>query len=555
MAAISLNNEESQKLVDVIEKIKNSKAYKNYLAGVGLSLKRAASLKGEGDAFAKIGETLRSGKIPPFLNATAKGQQKVQDALFAELKQQKLHGVLKDEEFNDTIYRELYVKPGTLKKYLGISSQEEQMSENDSKTEPTAEEITGQKNWVELPKYYDEEKFADLEIKIVDGKISKEDLEKLEEKRKSLESDGNGNQPGSQQTGDGQEGGESAGSGDGAIEVDGMEGEGPRTTEKEDPDWVKKYDEALTKYGRENGNEWVRDNEADENGERPAGLKGKFANGTEVHYTDKDKLSVKTPEGEKPNADHFKEIVALAKDNNQEIKLGTTMTPEFKAALIEACAKGGIEMQGLSAEDREVYDSFKPKEEKQEEKEENTEEDTSKPVEKKEFLQDDYYSYFRPDSAKVRYNMMERLAATPAKDINFKEMSNKTALDEKIASLQKAGAIIGKDSKESAELTLAEYAKLSVAAAKGGLDEGGKEKLADLEKALGRYNLNVHKENKDDGKGGSVTETVIEPKKMSERSREEQEDIKYAVLKLQPQDRKYSPDIRDMTMSHSQRVH
>lgn len=76
-----------------------------------------------------------------------------------------------------------------------------------------------------------------------------------------------------------------------------------------------------------------------------------------------------------------------------------------------------------------------------------------------------------------------------------------------------------------------------------------------MEKALGRYNLNVRKENKDDGKGGSVTETVIEPKKMSERPREEQEDIKYAVLKLQPQDRKYSPDIRDMTMSRSQWVH
>lgn len=37
-----------------------------------------------------------------------------------------------------------------------------------------------------------------------------------------------------------------------------------------------------------NGNEWTRDNEADENGERPAGLKGKFKNGTEVHYADKD---------------------------------------------------------------------------------------------------------------------------------------------------------------------------------------------------------------------------------------------------------------------------
>lgn len=380
MAAISLNNEESQKLVDVVEKVKNSKAYKNYLAGVGLSLKRAASLKGEGDAFAKIGETLRSGKIPQFLNATAKGQQKVQDALFAELKQQKLHGLLKDEEFNDTIYRELYVKPGTLKDYLGMSSQEEQMSENNEnnvKPETLAEENAGLEELVALPDYYDEEKFKDLNIVPNEGKISKKDLEKLEKRHEEmLEAEKSSGRDAEKQSGDDEtlDGKDGVDSKDGAIEVDGMEGEGPRTTENEDADWVKQYDEALSKYGQANGNEWVRDNEPDENGERPAGLKGKFANGTEVHYADKDKLSVKTPEGEKPNADHFKEIIALAKDNNQEIKLGTTMTPEFKAALIEACAKGGIEMQGLSAEDREVYDSFKPQEEKQEEKtEEKTE--------------------------------------------------------------------------------------------------------------------------------------------------------------------------------------
>lgn len=44
------------------------------------------------------------------------------------------------------------------------------------------------------------------------------------------------------------------------------------------------------------------------------------------------------------------------------------MTPEFKAALIEACAKGGVEIQNLSEEDRAVYNGFVPKEEKTEEK-------------------------------------------------------------------------------------------------------------------------------------------------------------------------------------------
>lgn len=565
MAEVNLTTEETDALLEVVDKVKVSRPYQNYMAGVRVNLERAASQKGEGDGFARIGEMLRNDKIPHYLNATTKGQKKVQNMLQAELKQRKLHGVLKDAEFNDAIYRELYVKPGSLKDYLGISSQEEQMSEDKKQTEVednvpagNAAADNGNDNMVDLPGYYDEEKFKDLEIKIADGKVSKADFEKLEKRHKELEKGGNDDRQDSPKREEGNDGAAAAGDGS-AIEVDGADGNGPRTAENEDPDWVKKYDAALTRYGQENGNEWIRDNEADENGERPAGLKGKFKNGTEVHYADKDKLSVKTPEGEKPNADHFKEIIALAKENGQDIKLGPTMTPEFKAALIEACAKGGVEIQNLSEEDRAAYNGFVPKEEKKEEnteqKEENTEEGTRKPVEKKEFLQDDYYSYFRPDSAKVRYNMMERLATTPAKDINFKEMSNKTALDEKIASLQKAGAIIGKDSKESAELTLAEYAKLSVVAAKGELDESGKEKLANLEKALGRYNLNVRKENKDDGKGGSVTETVIEPKKMSERPREEQEDIKYAVLKLQPQDRKYSPDIRDMTMSRSQWVH
>lgn len=54
------------------------------------------------------------------------------------------------------------------------------------------------------------------------------------------------------------------------------------------------------------------------------------------------------------------------------------MTPEFKAALIEACAKGGVEIQNLSEEDRAVYNGFVPKEEKTEEKkEEKQEKETS----------------------------------------------------------------------------------------------------------------------------------------------------------------------------------
>lgn len=138
MAEVNLTTEETDALLEVVDKVKVSRPYQNYMAGVRVNLERAASQKGEGDGFARIGEMLRNDKIPHYLNATAKGQKKVQNMLQAELKQRKLHGVLKDVEFNDAIYRELYVKPGSLKDYLGISSQEEQMSED--KKQPEVED-------------------------------------------------------------------------------------------------------------------------------------------------------------------------------------------------------------------------------------------------------------------------------------------------------------------------------------------------------------------------------------------------------------------------------
>ena len=123
---------------------------------------------------------------------------------------------------------------------------------------------------------------------------------------------------------------------------------------------------------------------------------------------------VETPENVAPTADHFKEIVALAKYEEQEIKLGPTMRPEFKAALIEACAKGGVEIHNLSNEDREIYNSFKPKEESEQREQEGD----------KNFLHGGYDGYLSPESAKIRYNMMERLSKTPAKDAQFNDVKD-----------------------------------------------------------------------------------------------------------------------------------
>ncbi len=371
MTELNLSGPEIEQLMEVLSEVKKTGAYQNYEAGVRVVSKRAASLKGEGDAFARIGETLRSSKVPPFLSAVAKGQKKVEAALLAGLKQKKLHGLLKNEEFNNAIYREMYVEPGTIGQFLGIVSEEENMSDNN---ENVTEE--GNNEMFDRPEYdagfYESDAVKALNL---GERISAADKEKLEALYKtyqegkanggeSQQSEGNAAGAASEGPGAEEETVDSEGAaeeGD-AVEVSGMEGDapGPRTSENEDAEWVAKYNAALTKWGKENNNEWTRDNEPDENGNRPEGLKGNLADGTEIHYTAKDKLSVKAPEGQEISAEHFKAVIAMAKENDQDIKLGTTMSPAFKAALIEACAKGGVAMQGLSEEDQQKYDELKP---------------------------------------------------------------------------------------------------------------------------------------------------------------------------------------------------
>lgn len=704
MAETELTDAEISGLSEVLAKIKAAKVYQNYEAGVRAILKRAQSLAGEGDVFARVGASLKTGKFPDYLRDCAKGQQRVQAALQAELKQKKLHGLLKNTELSDAIYGELYIRSGMLDKYLGKQSEDERMKwleapietlstrmkedfeskrnatadvaklgpqatdieelinriqqeyiknpnsardalnalmtmeelacqdtafnayrsrmtntqrarivatinyidqynnveyhekngkkeaypkdvelnnkivdlqqqflngheqavgaeleqewrhiEMEMKTQQKEQVLNGERQKVAQPELFDFPDYGEdfykseavRELGISGNKITKEQKQKLEKlyeeykQQKSSQGAEGQEAPKAQEAQKSQsKNGDGKGEGDNILEIDASP-EMSRTNENDDPDWVKEYNEKLTQYGAANNNAWQRDNEPDENGMRPVGLKGAFANGTEAHYTDKNKLSVKTPEDKVPSADNFKEIVELAKDQNQIIKLGSNMSSEFKMALIEACAKGGVEIQNLSEDELNAYNSFKPQEEVKTKAHEGD----------KDFLKGGYDGYFSLESARVRYNMMERLATTPAKDAQFNELEDRSALDDKIASLKKAGAVIGKDSKESAELTLAEYAKASVALANNQLDEAGKERLTALEKALGCYNLDVYKEQQSDGKGGEVLHTVIGNKKAGERTLEEQEDIKYAVLKLQPQDKKYDTDIRNMTMS------
>ena len=244
MAAKDLTSAEKEQLAEIVGQIKETKAYKNYQAGLSVNKRRLESSPGEGDAFAKAGEMIRSGKIPTWLHASAVGQTKVEKALQALLKEKKLHGLLKDGEFKEALYDELYVESGALNRFLINDGREaaaeagQELADNpgpaddhtaaaDSNTKPQEEKMSEEKKqaevkdnvpvdgaaadngndqMVDLPDYYDEEKFKDLEIKIVNGKISKADNEKLEKRKKELEKGGNNDQQDSPKKGESKDG-------------------------------------------------------------------------------------------------------------------------------------------------------------------------------------------------------------------------------------------------------------------------------------------------------------------------------------------------------------
>ena len=89
------------------------------------------------------------------------------------------------------------------------------------------------------------------------------------------------------------------------------------------------------------------------------GLHAEFKDGTQVSFVAENHVSVKTPDA--PKAQNFDMVVALAKKNHKKVKLGENMTPEFRTALIEACAKANVQISNLSLEDLDAYMKFLPK--------------------------------------------------------------------------------------------------------------------------------------------------------------------------------------------------
>jgi len=83
------------------------------------------------------------------------------------------------------------------------------------------------------------------------------------------------------------------------------------------------------------------------------GLHAEFKNGTQINFVAENHVSVKTPAA--PKAQNFDMVIALAKKNRKKVKLGENMTPEFRSALIEACAKANVQISNLPLEDLDAY--------------------------------------------------------------------------------------------------------------------------------------------------------------------------------------------------------
>lgn len=93
------------------------------------------------------------------------------------------------------------------------------------------------------------------------------------------------------------------------------------------------------------------------------GLHAEFKDGTQINFVAENHVSVKTPAA--PKAQNFDMVIALAKKNRKKVKLGENMTPEFRSALIEACAKANVQISNLSLEDLDAYMKFLPKKQKE----------------------------------------------------------------------------------------------------------------------------------------------------------------------------------------------
>ena len=302
-----------------------------------------------------------------------------------------------------------------------------------------------------------------------------------------------------------------------------------------DAEWVVRYNERLTEWGQENNNLWERE-EKDPEGNKYVGLRGHTQDDSmRAHYKDEHSLSFDGKITEANFGGHIKNAVK----EGMPIAMGSSISPENRLALVELCAKMGAELEGMNEQEQELYNSLKPKDGDEQEANpsvqetgDNANDDNPEPVrhnvpkkENKDHYRNDE-DYFSPKSAEVRLKMFMNINDKASKNENNEEIEGVSELQKVIATLKKNGAEIGKSDKDSALLTLAEYAKTTKGLEANAGDAGLTDKKALLETALKGYNIDSISA---DEKTGSPK---IEQKPYSERSPEEKQGVKDAISKL-----------------------
>lgn len=133
-------------------------------------------------------------------------------------------------------------------------------------------------------------------------------------------------------------------------QLDLVGGEEPPVDENE---WIKEYNEYLTKYGQEHNNAWTRD--AGEDGQ----LCGHFEKGPSFVYDSPNKLNFGYKKDDKPAAEDFMGPLSLAKEKGQKLSWNSNISEASRKAIMEACAKVGLDIVGLNEAEQEKFDKMR----------------------------------------------------------------------------------------------------------------------------------------------------------------------------------------------------
>ena len=121
-------------------------------------------------------------------------------------------------------------------------------------------------------------------------------------------------------------------------------------------EWVSDYHNYMMEWSARNPERRLEKFEAEEKS-----FKAEFKDGVALNFSSPSNVAVKAADPDSPKASDFDALIEIAKKSNQNIRLSDNMSPEFRKALIEACATSDVKIVNLSKEDAELYLSFAAK--------------------------------------------------------------------------------------------------------------------------------------------------------------------------------------------------